>query len=91
MTGEVSDLMYVILPVLQQSKDLDVIPVIGELLKDKNEQVVFLSSSTLQEIAKSSEELQFEVEKLVFPKTAIELYKKNAVKLPEWVKVKESI
>jgi hypothetical protein len=88
MSGEVNDLIYVILSVLQQSKDPEVIPVIGQLLEDHNEHVVFLASGTLQEIAKYGKELQFEVEKLVFPKTAVDLYRTKGVKLPDWAKIK---
>jgi hypothetical protein len=89
MSGEIGSFMYVILSVLQDSKDPDVIPVIGQLLKDKNEQVVFQSFYALQKLAKSGEELQFEVEKVVFPKTAVELFKARKVELPEWAKVEE--
>jgi hypothetical protein len=90
MSGEIGTLMYVVLSVLQDSRDPDVIPVTGQLLKDKNEKVVFLSSSALQKLAKSSLELQLEVEKVVFPKTAIELFKLRNTKLPDWVKVQEN-
>ncbi len=89
MSGEVGDLVQKILSVLQKSKDPDVIPVIGKLLEDKSEYVVFRSSWALQELAESSKELQLEVEKVDFPKTAVELFRINAVKLPEWVKIKE--
>ncbi|MBA4123057.1 MAG: hypothetical protein H0X72_11420 [Acidobacteria bacterium] len=89
MSGEVGDLMQIIFSVLRKSKDPDVIPVIGQLLDDRSERIVFLSSGALQVIAKSSKELQFEVEKVIFPKTAIELYKKRAIELPEWAKIKE--
>lgn len=54
MSGEVGDLVKVILSVLQKSKDPDVIPVIGQLLEDKSEYVVFRSSWALQELALAS-------------------------------------
>ena len=88
MSGEVGDLVQVILSVLQKSKDPDVIPVIGQLLEDKSEYVVFRSFWALQELSESSKELQLEVEKVVFPKTAIELFRKRAVELPTWAKIK---
>ena len=89
MSGEVGDLVQIILSVLQKSKDPDVIPVIGQLLEDKSEYVVFRSFWALQELSESSKELQFEVEKVVFPKTTIELFRKRAVELPTWAKIKE--
>ena len=90
MSGEVDDLMYVILSVLRYSSDPDAIPVIGQLLEDKKAQIVFQSFSALQQLANTSKELQYAVEKVVFPKTAIALFEKYGVKLPHWVKKEDS-
>lgn len=89
MSGEVDTLLYITLSVLGKSKDPDAIPFIRQLLEDKNETVVFHSGHTLQQLADSDEELQLEIEKIVIPKTAVELYRKLPRELPKWVKVKE--
>ncbi len=90
MSGEVDTLLYITLSVLGKSKDPDVIPVIKQLLEDKNETVVFHSANALQQLADSDEGLQLEIEKIVIPKTAIELYRKFGGELPKWVKLKEN-
>ncbi len=89
MSGEVSDLVYVILSGLPHFKDATVIPVIEELLKDKDEVIRGWSAIALFRLAEQSEDLQKKIEEITFPKAAVLGATSRGEKLPAWAKVKE--
>lgn len=89
MSGEVSDLAYVILSTLAESKDPTVIPVIAKLLDDKNDTIRGWSAIALFRLAKSDEDLQKKIAEITFPKAAVQSAKGRGVNLPTWAKVEE--
>jgi hypothetical protein len=91
MSGEVSDLAYVVLSTLSLAKDPVSIPVIAELPKDKDDVIRAWAAIALYEIAKSSEELQTEIRKITFPQAAIDSAKARGVEPPVWVQITSGI
>jgi HEAT repeat protein len=87
MSGEVKDLVYVILSGLPSFKDATVIPVVRELLEDKNEVIRGWSAIALFRLAEQSEDLRKEIEKITFPKAAVQSAAGRGVKLPTWAKM----
>ena len=90
MAGEVSDLAYVILSTLAKSQDPAVIPVITDLLGDKDEIIRGWSAIALFRLGESNEDLRQTIEKIEFPKTAVQSANGRSVPKPIWAKVKES-
>lgn len=86
MSGDVSDLAYVILSTLAESKDPTVIPVITKLLDDKDDTIRGWSVIALLKLAESDEDLQKEIKKVTFPKAAVSSAEGRGVKLPTWAK-----
>lgn len=87
MSGEVSDLTYVVLYTLSLAKDPDSIPAIVELLKDKDEVIRGWSAIALYEMAKSSEELKVKIQEVEFPQAAVDSAKSRSAAPPAWVKI----
>ena len=87
MSGEVSDLAYVILSTLAESKDPTVIPVIAKLLDDKNDTIRGWSTIALLRLAKADEDLQRKIAEITFPKAAVQSAKGRGVDLPTWAKM----
>jgi len=87
MSGEVKDLVYVILSGLPHFKDAKVIPVVKELLGDKNEVIRGWAAITLFRLAEQSEDLRKEIEQITFPKAAVQSANARGEKLPAWAKV----
>lgn len=85
MSGEVSDLVYVILSGLPDFKEAKMIPVVKELLKDKDDVIRRWSVIALLRLAEKSEALQHEIEKIVFPQAAIKSARDE--KLPAWISI----
>jgi hypothetical protein len=91
MSGEVSDLTYVVLYTLSLAKDPDSIPVIVELLKDKEDVIRGWSAIALYEIAKFSEQLRVKIEEVKFPQAAVDSAKARGVEPPPWVQIASGI
>ena len=89
MEGEIGSLAYVIMDVLSLSKDPEAIPVIRQMLADKNERVVLSSYYALIKLGKSDAELQMQIENVAFPESAVKIFKSWGVKTPEWVKTRQ--
>ena len=87
MAGEVGDLTYVVLYTLSRAKDPDSIPVIAELLKDKDDVIRGWSAIALYEIAKSDEGLKAKIQEIRFPRPAIDSAKARSTEPPPWVQV----
>ena len=85
MSGHVNDLGYVILSTLAISKDPAVIPVIAELLHDKEDRIRRSSVLALIQLADSDENLKSEIEKISFPKSAIKSAYGNSSNVPDWI------
>lgn len=62
MSGEVTDLTYVVLYTLSLAKDPDSIPVIAELLRDKDDDICGWSAIALYEIAKFSDQARGKIQ-----------------------------
>lgn len=89
MSGEVSDLVYAILSQLPYYKDATVIPVVKELLYDKEDVIRGWSAIALYRLAEKSEELKQEIEQITFPKAAVQSASGRGEKLPSWAKEEE--
>jgi len=87
MSGHVSALVFVILSTLSVSKDATVIPVIKELLNDKDEVIRGWSAISLIQLAESDENLRKQIEKLTFPTLAIQSAKARGVSIPTWISI----
>ncbi len=87
MSGEVSDLVYVILSGLPYFRDEKVIPVVKELLKDKDDVIRGWSVIALLRLAEKDKDLQREIEKIVFPQAAIQSARARGEKLPAWISI----
>lgn len=87
MSGEVSDLVYGILSGLPYFKDAKVITVVKDLLEDKDDVICGWSVIDLLRLAERSEDLQREIEKIVFPQAAIQSAKARGAKLPAWISI----
>lgn len=85
MSGEVSDLAYVTLYTLSLAEDPDSVPVIAELLKDKNEAIRAWAAITLYKLAES-DELRARVEEIKFPRDAIQGARSRGKEPPGWVR-----
>jgi hypothetical protein len=90
MSGEVSNLGYVILSTLAMSKDPTVIPVIAGLLNDKDEVIRGWSVIALFRLGESSEELLKTIEIITFPQAAVQSANGRSVQIPKWAKVEDS-
>jgi len=88
MSGEVSDLVYVILSTFAKSQDPAVIPVVIDLLEDKDEVIRGWSAIALFRLGESSDELRQTIEKITFPKAAVQSANGRSVPTPAWAKVK---
>ena len=91
MSGEVSDLTYVVLYTLSLAKDPNSIPVIVELLKDKEDTIRGWSAIALYAIAESSEHSRAKIEGVKFPQAAVDSAKARGVKPPAWVQIESGI
>lgn len=89
MSGEVKDLVYVILSGLPHFKDATVIPVVKDLLEDKNEVIRGWSAIALFRLAEQGEGLRKEIEQITFPKAAVQSATSRGVKLPAWAKMED--
>jgi hypothetical protein len=90
MSGEVSDLAYVALYTLSLAKDPESIPVIAELLKDKDGVIRGWSAIALYELGEC-EELKAEVREVRFPPAAVQSAKSRGREPPGWVQVAPGI
>lgn len=88
MSGEVGSLAYVILSTLGESKDATVIPVIAELLDDKDDVIRRRSVIALFRLAESDEKLLTEIREIAFPRELVQSGNSGA-ELPTWVKIRE--
>ncbi len=86
MSGHVNDLGYVILSTLAISKDPAVVPVIAELLHDKEDRIRRSSVLALIQLADSDENLKSEIGKITFPKSAIKSAFRDSVNFPDWIR-----
>jgi hypothetical protein len=84
MSGQVSDLGYVCLYALSLSKDPEAIPVIAQLLTDKDDTIQGWAVIALYKLG-ADEKLRNEVRKIRFPKEAVERAASNGQKPPPWV------
>jgi hypothetical protein len=91
MSGNVSDLMYVVLYTLSLSKDPDPIQVIAELLKDKDDVIRGWSAIALYETAKSSEDLKTKIHSINFPQAAVDSAKGRGVEPPAGLQITSGI
>lgn len=89
MSGEVSDLVYVVLLTFAKSQDPIVIPVVATLLEDKDEVIRGWSAIALFRLGESSEELRQIIEKITFPKAAVQSANSRDIATPVWAKVKD--
>lgn len=87
MSGEISQLGYVTLLTLSLSQDAGSIPVIAELLTDKDDTIRAWSAIALYRLAQSSYKLKVEIEKIQFPKPAVQSAKGRSVEPPEWLRI----
>ena len=87
MSGEVSQLAYVVLLTLSLAQEPDTIPVIAELLNDKDDTIRAWSAIVLYRIAQSNGDLKAEIEKIKFPKLAVQSAKGRSVEPPEWLQI----
>jgi hypothetical protein len=87
MSGEVSDLTYVVLFTMSLAKDPDSISVIAELLKDQNEVIRGWSAIALYEIAKFSDQARGKIQAVKFPKPAVDSAKARGKEPPPWVQI----
>jgi len=87
MSGQVADLTYVVLYTLSLAKDPDAIPVIAELLKDKETMICGWSAIALYETAKFSEEIRATIGDIKFPRAAVDSAKSRGVETPAWVQI----
>jgi len=87
MSGEVSQLAYVVLLTLSFAQEPDTIPVIAELLNDKDDTIRAWSAIVLYRIAQSNSNLKAEIEKIKFPKLAVQSAKGRSVEPPEWLQI----
>ena len=91
MSGEVGDLTYVVLYTLSLAKDGDSVPVIAELLKDKQDVIRGWSAIALYEIAGFSEQLRVKIEAVKFPQAAVDSVKARGVEPPPWIQIGSGI
>lgn len=89
MADEVSNLCYVILDTLSLAKDPASISVIADLLTDKDDTVRGWAAIALYRMGNSDSELQEQIQKIIFPKMAIESAHGRGEKPPRWVKTEE--
>jgi hypothetical protein len=87
MSGEVSQLTYVVLLILSSAQQRDTIPVIAELLTDKDDTIRAWSAIALYRLAQSNDNLKMEIEKIQFPKLAVQSAKGRSVEPPEWLQI----
>ena len=87
MSGEVSDLVYVILSTFAKSQDPTVIPLVTDLLEDKDEVIRGWSAVALFRLGESNGELRQTIEKILFPKAAVQSANGRSVPTPTWAKV----
>lgn len=88
MSGKVSDLVYVILSIFAKSQDPTVIPDVTDLLEDKDGVIRGWAAIALFRLGESSDELRETIEKITFPKAAVQSANGTSVPTPAWVKVK---
>jgi hypothetical protein len=88
MSGEVSDLTYVVLYTLSLAKDPISVPVIAELLLDGDDVIRGRSAIALYEIAKSGEGLRAKVKKIKFPQAAVQSARARGKEPPAWLQLK---
>jgi hypothetical protein len=87
MSGQVADLTFVVLDTLSRAKDLDAIPVVAELLKDKNNVICGWAAIALYETAKLSDAVRGKIETVKFPKGAVDRAKSRGREPPQWVQI----
>ena len=85
MSSKVSDLCYVCFYTLSHSKDPEAIPVIAELLTDKEDVIRGCAAIALYRLGSSSEELRKRAEVIPFPATAIASAEARGNQAPSWV------
>ena len=84
MSGEVSDLCYVCLDTLSFADDPDSVPVIAQLLTDTDSTIRGWAAIALYRLGNRGEELRKDIEKIAFPKSAIDSAAARGEKLPAW-------
>jgi hypothetical protein len=87
MSGEVGQLTYVTLLVLSSVKEKSTVSVTAELLTDKDDTIRAWSAITLYRLAQSDKGMKSEVEKIVFPKLAVQSAKGRGVEPPDWLRI----
>jgi hypothetical protein len=91
MSGQVADLTYVMPYTLSLAKDANAIPVLAELLKDKERTICGWAAIALYETAKFSHEVRGKIQTLKFPKRAVDSAKARGREPPAWVHIDSGI
>ena len=86
MSGQVSDLTYVTLDTLSRAQDPDSIPVIAELLKDRDEVIRGWAAIALYRLGEFKE-LRPKVRKVRFPPAAVQSARARSAEPPSWVRL----
>ena len=87
MSGQVTDLTYVILYTLSLAKEADAIPVLAELLNDKERAICGWAAIALYETAKFSEAVRDKIQTVKFPKAAVDSAKARGREPPFWIQI----
>jgi hypothetical protein len=85
MSGDVTDLCFVCLSTLSCSKDTESIPVVADLLTDKEDAIRGWAAIALYRLGRSSEDLLKKVSAIQFPKMAVESATARGEQPPSWV------
>ena len=88
MLGSVGQLVFVIVGVLQSSKDPSIVPLIAELLDDEDDVIRGASAISLIRLGNNSDEMMKLIEQKPFPKPAVDSARARGIDLPEWVRIK---
>jgi hypothetical protein len=91
MSGQVTDLTFVVLYTLARAKDPDSISVIAELLKDREDGIRGWAAIALYDIAKSDEGLKAKIQKIEFPESAVVSARGRGNPPPDWVRIAPDI
>jgi hypothetical protein len=91
MSGDVSDLAFVVLETLSFAKDPESIPVIADLLQDTDDVIRGWAAIALYRIAESNEELKATVRQIAFPRAAVHSAQARGEQPPVWLKIVSGI
>lgn len=85
MSGDVVDLCYVCLSALAESKEPNAIPVLAELLADKEATIRGWAVIALFRLGDADEGLRAEIRKVAFPKAALDSAGARGKQPPAWL------